>query len=961
MLIQGTTGLLDRQNTSIIKNKPRQNNYTNVLKDDSYISFQSSSLTQALRANALTNKLSFKGYEEIKSFDIPFYSDLKGKFYKLSNGQSAVIIPKPGPVNLQTVCLVGALNEPDNIRGISHFIEHNLFNGSKNFPPGEHGKEVHKMGAYDNANTWYQRTTYFIDSPNTEDLEKQMKLHSDMVKYPLFTRDTLEKEKGIVCQEIDRGYDNPVSVPYNLAVKNLYNIQSTSSQLVLGSKKNIKGLTRYSVKKFFNHYYKPQNMCTVVIGGVDPEKTIKLIDKHFVTTETKNPYERKELRKPLIGIEKPVTEHVSHPALNNVRLYSMMSGPKANEIKKTAATELLCQILTAHNDSRLKKAVEDITPSVFAYSSSMGTLPDDPVTIVMGGNFNPGNEEKGFEVIKETMNSLKQKPITQQELDQAKQILKNDISMSSETPNDLAEQIVDNFIINRDINLFSDKLKAIDSVAVQDVQNIINDYIDFNKASTVFAHPEKQAVENASVKPLKDFISFTGKTPKVEFGQITQKNLSNNLQLTLNDDPNAIRTSFDYIILADSLAPNKPGISNILKILLDRDTLNHTEKELNEIQFNNNTSFTVQIGPKAIEMLADCMPENTMEAMEHIRERMFEPAFKPEQFEDAKKRAKLYLENEVIKAKDRVKEYIFKNDPSGYTNRLTLEKIDDVTLQDVKDFYNHIMTEAKNNSQMSVVVTGNLSKDVNLKANLETFLEQKMPQVMKSHKLPLPSEVPDVKKPVVLIESKNRKQATVVESIKFDKDTDLKNHATMTMLNSILGSGGNSRLFMDLREKQKLAYSVKSDYDNHKNLGTLTLEIGTAMTDVKDKKEIKTFDNIRKSIEGFNKHLAEISSTKVSEEELANNKIEVISSYVLGIQKSKSKTQFIQAGISVMKDPEYVNKLLEAINNVTAEDIQEAAKKFLDGKNHVISIIAPKEALEDQKPYLSQLGEIIEY
>src|SRR5574344_1266148 len=157
--------------------------------------------------------------------------------YKLENGQKVVIIPKEGQTFIKTYVNTGSMNEPDKMRGISHFIEHNLFNGSggnngdKGLQPGEFFKTVDKMGAETNASTGFSQTDYYVSTNllKKADLAKTIKIHAEMLENPLFTVNMIEKEKGPVTSEISMILDNPSNIAVNTTLKNLYNIKSTST------------------------------------------------------------------------------------------------------------------------------------------------------------------------------------------------------------------------------------------------------------------------------------------------------------------------------------------------------------------------------------------------------------------------------------------------------------------------------------------------------------------------------------------------------------------------------------------------------------------------------------------------------------------------------------------------------------------------------------------------------------
>ena len=94
--------------------------------------------------------------------DIKLSDNLTAKVYKLANGQNVIIAPKDGQTFVKTYVNTGSFNEPDNLRGISHYIEHNLFNGSEDLGDKVFFDEVNKIGASTNASTSFGVTDYFI-------------------------------------------------------------------------------------------------------------------------------------------------------------------------------------------------------------------------------------------------------------------------------------------------------------------------------------------------------------------------------------------------------------------------------------------------------------------------------------------------------------------------------------------------------------------------------------------------------------------------------------------------------------------------------------------------------------------------------------------------------------------------------------------------------------------------------
>jgi predicted Zn-dependent peptidase len=156
-------------------------------------------------------------------------------------------------------------------------------------------------------------------------------------------------------------------------------------------------------------------------------------------------------------------------------------------------------------------------------------------------------------------------------------------------------------------------------------------------------------------------------------------------------------------------------------------------------------------------------------------------------------------------------------------------------------------------------------------------------------------------------------------------------------MNSILGASGlSSRLFLELREKQGLAYTVRTIFEPKSKCGSFTIYIGT------EPKNIKT------AIEGFKKEIEKIQNIPISTQELEDAKNNVIGKR--GFYFETNALISSVTGMYEVQDLEYnyEDKFIKEIQNVTAEDIQKCAKTYFS-KPKVLTVLAPKESIDPIK------------
>jgi predicted Zn-dependent peptidase len=198
----------------------------------------------------------------------------------LANGMKVLTQPKPGRtiavlVNVKT----GSNNEESREAGISHFLEHTVFDGTKKRSSAlKISNEIEKLGGEFNAATSNERTFYYIKLPDRH-LSIALEILYDILFNPTFDRKSIEKEKSIILDEINMVNDQPRYYQWILFEKNLFKKHPCKNP-VYGNAQAIKRMTRKDLVRYHGRYYVPGNM-TLVLAGNLPKDADRLIDKHF--------------------------------------------------------------------------------------------------------------------------------------------------------------------------------------------------------------------------------------------------------------------------------------------------------------------------------------------------------------------------------------------------------------------------------------------------------------------------------------------------------------------------------------------------------------------------------------------------------------------------------------------------------------------------------------------------------
>lgn len=886
-------------------------------------------------------------YTKIEDIKLP--NNLVAHYYKLSNGQKVVIVPKNGTTVIKSYVNTGSFNEPDRVRGISHYIEHNLFNGSEALGDKDYFEEVHKMGAYTNASTSFSKTDYEIDSNLLEDadLEEQIKLHAGMIQTPKFLEEKLEKEKKIVDSEINMYMSDDLSNAETLTIKNLFNIKSTSPNLVTGTTDNIDALTRQDVIDYFNNNYYPANTVTVITGDVDEAKTISLVSKYF--NSTKHPVGQRTFEK-MTPIEKTVREDIiSNKKTGAAEIFIGFAGCENNNEKDQVYLRAVNQLLFGLAHSRIKQTEQKYSTNIYPSIERLGSRPSDRNVLMVQASVSENYVESALKDIYKVLGEISTNPPTPDEFEAVKSNIKKVNEIGMQSSGELNFHIGMDFL-NGTHYKTANYASILDNMTYADFMNTARKYYDLNKASITVVHPKnatKESIEDNYVKS-KAKISFTGANKKVPINidKISQYKMHNNFEVTLVDsDSDVVNYHLEYYTKDKS--PKKAAIADILNDMLKYcGTKQHSWQELAGMSDKYAINSGLAASTSEFSLSGSFPVDKAGIALSMYRENIMHPDLTEDLFNKAIRHCKDEYQNIEPNADAKYKKTMFEGTHFAYTPEEKLESLKTITYSDVMSLYNELLSK----SQGQIVVTGPFSKYPQLKqqifesANGFNFVKVKdyiLPQCYKENS--------DVQ---VHTTETNRNQADIIQGYKFRQNGNVKDDVCITLLNTILGMGQGSRLFNDLREKRHLAYMVDSMYQTQGDSGVLSMIIRTTTNN--NETGEKTLDNIKKSIEGFNENIQKISSEPVTDEELAKAKKTMKSNLLSSLEMNSVRNAILSDHVTTAYGVNYINKQLEIIDSITAQDLLNTAQNVFSGKP-VYSVAATKEALDANKEFLMSL------
>ncbi len=883
------------------------------------------------------------------------------ELFQLKSGQRVAIMPKKGQSTIvKTFLNGGSMNENDKLRGISHTIEHMLFKGSSKLNDGDVFKLTGLMGANTNASTDYAQTDYFINAPymSKENFAKTIEIQGDMISSPKFDLEALQSEKGPICSEISMMNDDVSTVAFDKAIRNLFQIQSDSKNMVAGSIDTVQSLTDNDLKQHHQTYYSPNDLFTVVVGDVDVNETIDLISKNFKIQPTYQNSTNK-YKETLYPIQKPVREDVKSAKTNNTIITYAFAGPKPTDAKSFAILSMLQLYLPNFSTSDLKNNIQKINGDFGMTYQKVGLNQNDPYALVGIMNTNKNDDQKGIDIFYDAIQKLQNQSLSDDDLIALKnnlyKQLEYQLSSSTQSCDMLGTSLMNGS------NLFSDYKQIIQSITKEDIKNFAKQFLDLNKVSMTVVHPtdvkdedinqnynnSKYSYQNVISNKQKNLVSFCG-MPKVSTESIREYKLQNNTHLAINDTNSKVCV-FDWKINTPPIKPKNPNLPAIMSYIFQRGSEYKQQNELERFKELNGINSSVSVNGRSIEITADCLPQNAQMTLQMMNELMYHPRITENDFNDAKN----YVKDMLYASQKDASSNLLDNLYPGYfpTLEQKIKTIDNLKYEDVIEFYNQLLS----NASSAFVATLPLKDDSTLSHKVIDTLNQSKNIAFKELTPKLTPIFEANKEANVIYDTDNLNQAQIYKSYKFPLSGNIEDEAKFELVNEILGGSANARLFADLREKQNLAYSVYSEVQSFENTGILTLWLMTT-TDHKDQNQ-ESFDNVQKSLDGFTKHTEKMCNELVTDEELEAAKMKLKQNLFAQCQNPISETSLISMNMLEPYGVKRIDKYLNAIDKVTKEDIKKTSQ-FIFSQKPSISILASPDTIESQMEYLKTQGKV---
>jgi len=859
----------------------------------------------------------------------------KPEVTRLRNGMQVVLqADKSAPLVTCVVGVkVGSAYEGETTNGLTHFLEHLLFDGTEKFSREALKAEYDSHGIYFNAFTREDYTAYEIVAPRDFigigiGAQAQQLLHSTFpdIEFP--------KERKVVIEEIKKDEDNPSSQASDLFNKAFYK-GTPYGRPVIGYDTLISSVPRDSVLRFYRDHYAPSNMVAAVVGDFERKAVLAELEEAYGGIPRRSVPPAPRIQLPSFSGE----VRQEQEAVTRSYLVSLgFPGPLV-QTRDGVIFDLLCQVLVGGDDSRIVRALtgggEPLVNSVEGgYSKLLGTG-----TLTLSLVASEGTKvDLAVSKIGEEITLVVKHGVSENELARAKRVYVTDAVFNNERLVAKGRDLVQWAALG-DISLRERYLTGVPQVTTKEVQDVAKKYFGkLNYVVTILRPKGSRPIPRGEVSYINPGITNRAKPlpqpkPHAPGGKdiLTEKAvLQNGLTIIAHQNPYTEITATNVLVGNRIQWENEGtnGVGDLVQELIDKGsggksaeavaqslagigarlkTTDLTWMDFDDYYFSKDYAYL------RLETLND-FDEHGWDLLAEI---MLHPSFPPGEIEKAKANALSLISRDEVRTNKAAKALWFKTAFPRNNYRFpiygTSQNIKGLTREDILSYYRKAYVP---NNLVIAVVSDRSPK------NVIGSLTKRFSGMTKGEEKPaayVPEIPPQAAVKVTQFVDKEQAYLLLGNLLPGIRSEDVP---AIEVMNEIL----SSRLALSLREKEGLAYSVGSGVDFSKDVGWFYAAMGTRN------------ENLDRATAGIREQFRLIREKPVTGEELQTS----INSYwghwlryhQTAVNQAHYLTLYEFLGVGYGFDTAYPDKL----RKVTAADVQRTAQQYLSTERYILSI-----------------------
>ena len=418
---------------------------------------------------------------------------VKEKLYteKLEDGLTVMVIPKKGITKKYAIwgTHYGSIDnnfivpgETEEIKvpdGIAHFLEHKMFeqeNGTNSLDT------LTSLGANANAYTTNDHTAYLFEC--TDNFEEAFDELADYIQHPYFTDENVEKEKGIIGQEIMMYDDYPEWVIYINTMKAMYKNNPVKLDIA-GSIESISKINKEVLYKCYNTFYNPSNMILVLCGDFEVEKIIEEVKKRLLPVKANGEIKRIYPNEPEEIVEKQIEVEMEVSIPSFMIGYKVKQEPEENLVKKHIAIEILLNVIAGKSSNLYKKMYEQ--GLLQAPLDLDFEFTENYAHVLIGGQSK--NPKKVLDELNKEILDIKNKGINKENFERIKKMIYGEYVREYNEVGSIARMVISDYF--KGINSF-EYLENYNQITKEYVDQILKNVFNEEKQVISIINPKKE-------------------------------------------------------------------------------------------------------------------------------------------------------------------------------------------------------------------------------------------------------------------------------------------------------------------------------------------------------------------------------------------------------------------------------------------------------------------------------------
>jgi zinc protease len=624
--------------------------------------------------------------ENSKVFSLPYL------VRDLPNGLRIVVVKTdyPDVVSLQIPIQTGSRNEVEPGKsGFAHFFEHMMFRGTERFPPDMYEDIIKSVGGDRNAYTSDDVTNYHTTFTKP-DLEKMLEVEADRFINLKYNNEQFRTEALAVKGEYLKNSSNPMQKIFETA-RDLSFTQHSYKHTTMGFLKDIEDMPNqleYS-KVFFDRWYRPNNAAVIVVGDIDPEKTLALVEKYF------GPWQRGSYQA-AIPVEPaptaPQHKHIKWEARTQAIMVLAFRGPAFRSTEKEMpAMDILGQVwFGSTSDLYQQLVVKDQLVDQLFYSS-----PDrkDPSLIMIGARLiKPENASAVRDALTQTLVRARTEAVSDKKLSDIKSAFKYRFAGGLDNSASIAAMLASTVHFERDPETINRQYQSYDALTPADLMMAANRYL-VDEGRVLVTLSNQDALPGSAFET-PDAINARVKNAANQKGAFAV--------LEKRGDSPLVSVNLLFATGAAFDSPGKKGLAQLTaSMLMEGGTQKRSYRELIEARYPLAAGLGAQVDKEMFSIQGEVHRDNLSKWTELALEQVLLPGFDEEDFRRVKTtlinaiRSDLRGNNDEELAKEVLYQSVYgAAHPYGTLTLGDVSDLEKLTLADVREFYSKQLTQA---------------------------------------------------------------------------------------------------------------------------------------------------------------------------------------------------------------------------------------------------------------------------